>query len=252
MKVAYHVMSSPVGLLFLAGTARGLRHLEFMDRKSLKRMLGAHEGEIPDATWEPSLLALKSSVDQLDEYFRGDRTQFTLPLDPAGTPFQLQVWSALCSISFGETRSYGDLARAIGQPRASRAVGLANHENPIAIVIPCHRVVGSGGSLTGYGGGLPRKKWLLEHERRFSHASVQEDLFVRSRAASPGPAALSAARASAVAKTSPRTAVRAAPAAKSPARATRAASRGAPVVRAAGRGTASRVTVRPTARRKKG
>src|SRR6267378_300063 len=189
MKLAYHVMSSPVGLLFLAGTPRGLRHLEFMDRKSLKRMIGAHDGEIADAVWEPSLLGLTLYVDQLDEYFCEDRKRFTLPLDPAGTPFQMQVWSALCAIPYGETRSYGDLARAISQPRASRAIGLANHENPIAIVIPCHRVIGAGGALVGYGGGLPRKRWLLEHERRFAEPAGQGDLFARAAGRRSRPAA---------------------------------------------------------------
>jgi O-6-methylguanine DNA methyltransferase len=95
--------------------------------------------------------------------------EFTLPLDPVGSEFQIQVWRGLQLIPYGETRSYGELARAIGQPRASRAVGLANHENSIAIVIPCHRVIGAGGALVGYGGGVARKKWLLDHETRFAH-----------------------------------------------------------------------------------
>ena len=168
MRLAYHVMSSPVGLLFLARTGRGLRYLEFMDRKSLKRMIASREAENPDMTWEPSLLDLKPYVDQLDQYFCGDRSQFTLPLDPLGSDFQREVWGALRAIPYGETRSYGALARAIGQPRASRAVGLANHQNPIAIVVPCHRVIGANGKLVGFGGGLSRKRWLLDHEARFA------------------------------------------------------------------------------------
>jgi len=166
MRLSYHVMSSPLGLLFLARTERGLRYLEFMDRKSLKRMIGAHEAELPDAKWEPSLLELKRYVDQLDEYFSGNRTEFTAPLDPTGSEFQMQVWNALRRIAYGETVSYAEIARQVGQPQAARAVGLANNQNPLAIVVPCHRVIGADGSMTGYGGGLPRKRWLLDHEAR--------------------------------------------------------------------------------------
>lgn len=166
MRFAYHVASSPLGLLFLAGTDRGLRYLEFMDKRSLKRMIESHAAHLPDAKWEPSLLELKEVVDQLDSYFSGVRTDFDVRLDPVGSEFQLAVWKALRGIPFGETRSYGQIARRVGQPNAARAVGLANHDNPIAIVIPCHRVVGADGSLTGYGGGLPRKRWLLDHEAR--------------------------------------------------------------------------------------
>jgi methylated-DNA-[protein]-cysteine S-methyltransferase len=166
MRLAYHVMSSPLGLLFLARTERGLRYLEFMDRKSLKRMISAHEAEHPGAKWEPSLLELKKYVDQLDDYFSGNRTEFTAPLDPIGSEFQMQVWSVLRRIPYGETVSYAEIARQIGQPQAARAVGLANNQNPLAIVVPCHRVIGADGSMTGYGGGLPRKRWLLDHETR--------------------------------------------------------------------------------------
>ncbi len=101
---------------------------------------------------------------QLSEYFSGRRTSFDLPLAPRGTAFQQRVWAELVAIPFGGRATYGELARRIGRPAASRAVGAANGANPIAIVIPCHRVVGSDGSLTGYGGGLPLKRWLLAHE----------------------------------------------------------------------------------------
>jgi methylated-DNA-[protein]-cysteine S-methyltransferase len=101
---------------------------------------------------------------QLVEYFEGDRTSFELSLSPTGTPFQLRVWNALRTIPYAETASYSEVAAAIGSPRASRAVGLANGRNPIAIVIPCHRVIGADGSLVGYGGGLDRKRRLLELE----------------------------------------------------------------------------------------
>jgi methylated-DNA-[protein]-cysteine S-methyltransferase len=164
VRFAYHVASSPLGLLFLARGERGLRYLEFMDRRSLQRVIEAHAAILPGATWEPSLLELKPVVDQLEAYFSGAGTTFDVPLDPAGSEFQRAVWRALTRIPYGETRSYGQIARAVGQPNAARAVGLANHDNPIAVIIPCHRVVGADGSLTGYGGGLPRKRWLLEHE----------------------------------------------------------------------------------------
>jgi methylated-DNA-[protein]-cysteine S-methyltransferase len=105
-------------------------------------------------------------VAQLEEYFAGERTLFDVPLAPRGTAFQRAAWDALRAIPYGRTSSYVAQARAIGRPSAARAVGAANGRNPIAIVLPCHRVVGASGSLTGYGGGLDRKRWLLEHERR--------------------------------------------------------------------------------------
>ena len=156
----------PIGLLFLARTAKGLRYLEFMNRKSLKRMIASHAEANPGATWEPSLLELKSVTEQLESYFLGTLREFQVPLDPIGSEFQLKVWSALSRIPFAETRTYGEIAREVGQPRSARAVGLANHENSIAIIVPCHRVIGADGSLAGYGGGVNRKRWLLEHEAR--------------------------------------------------------------------------------------
>ena len=104
---------------------------------------------------------------QLSAYFRGELKEFDLPIRQNGTPFQLTVWNALKEIPYGETVSYGDIARAIGRPKACRAVGLANHNNPISIIVPCHRVVGSTGTLTGYGGGLEAKRWLLELEQKW-------------------------------------------------------------------------------------
>ena len=108
---------------------------------------------------------IKKAADQLAEYFAGGRTEFDLPLAPVGTEFQRSVWRALQTIPFGETRSYGDIASQIGNPKASRAVGMANNRNPIAIIIPCHRVIGRDGSLTGYGGGLDIKRQLLDLEK---------------------------------------------------------------------------------------
>jgi len=167
MKIAYHVMTSPVGLLFLASTSQGLRHVEFMDRKSIKRMISNHAAEYPDATWVPSLLDLKLVVEQLESYFCGALDTFDVPTSVTGSPFQLLVWRALLEIPYGETRTYGQIAKSIGQPRSARAVGLANNQNPLAIVVPCHRVIGANGALTGYGGGVTRKKWLLQLEARF-------------------------------------------------------------------------------------
>ena len=179
VRIAYHVMTSPIGLLFLARSEKGLRYLEFMDRKSIKRMISNHAGaEELEAIWVPSLLDLKPVVDQLDAYFCGALADFSLPLDPIGTTFQQHVWKALRKIPFAETRSYGEVARSIGQPKAARAVGLANNQNPIAIVVPCHRVIGADGSLTGYGGGVNRKRWLIHHEAKFSKLGVHgADLF---------------------------------------------------------------------------
>ena len=108
----------------------------------------------------------KGIADQLDAYFVGELSSFDVAMNLVGTPFQRSVWSRLCEIPYGETISYGELAERVGNPKASRAVGLANGRNPIAIIVPCHRVIGADGSLTGYGGGLERKTWLLEHELR--------------------------------------------------------------------------------------
>lgn len=108
---------------------------------------------------------LDEATRQLAAWFAGERTRFDLPLSPRGTPFQLAVWEALREIPFGETRSYGQIASGLGHPKAVRAVGAANGRNPIAIIVPCHRVIGADGSLVGYGGGMERKRWLLGHER---------------------------------------------------------------------------------------
>lgn len=119
----------------------------------------------PDVPTPPSDTSA-AAAEQLSEYFAGQRTSFDLTLAPIGTAFQRTVWAALREIPYGSTESYGGLAARIGQPTASRAVGLANGRNPIAIVVPCHRVIGASGMLTGYAGGLDRKRWLLDHERQ--------------------------------------------------------------------------------------
>jgi methylated-DNA-[protein]-cysteine S-methyltransferase len=231
VRISYHVMSapSPIGLLFLAATERGLRCVEFLDRRSIKRVIASHEAEQPGAEWRPSLLDLAPAVDQLEAYFHGERRRFELPLDPVGTEFQRLVWTELTRIPFGETRSYGQIAAGIGQPKASRAVGLANNQNPLPIVVPCHRVVGARGDLVGYGGGLPRKKWLLHHETRFSRLFVvpgeSVPMFAPPR---PGVAA-TGGRAATVAKAAP--APRSPAGARRPAAAGKRAAVAAPAVR---------------------
>ncbi len=153
----YTRMASPVGPLMLVADEAGLRRIDFVNGRSPVRS---------DPHWRESAEYLGEAVRQLLAYFAGELEAFDLPLVPQGTPFQLAVWKRLCEIPYGETISYGELARRVGNPNASRAVGLANGSNPIPIVIPCHRVIGSNGKLTGYGGGLPIKEKLLALERR--------------------------------------------------------------------------------------
>ena len=167
----YTTIESPVGPLFLGGSAVGIHRLVFLEpEESRLRTVYTLDGSVAALerdTGEPALRdpdAVAEAVAQLSDYFEGARTGFDLPLAPRGTPFQLGVWGALTMIPTGETRSYGEVASMVGAPSASRAVGMANGRNPIAIIVPCHRVVGADGTLTGYGGGLHRKRWLLKHE----------------------------------------------------------------------------------------
>lgn len=148
---------SPVGPLFLAASAKGLVRLEFESR--------VMQLDSDDINLHESKSALAPYLRELDEYFAGKRRDFTIPLDLRGTDFQLACWRALLNIPYGETCSYADIARAIGHPRAFRAVGMSNNRNPVAIIVPCHRVIASGGSLCGYGGGLDIKRNLLDLER---------------------------------------------------------------------------------------
>jgi methylated-DNA-[protein]-cysteine S-methyltransferase len=145
-----HSVETPIGPVWLEGDAAGLRAISF-------------EGP-PAARSDDPLLAEAES--QLHAYFHGELERFELPLAPAGTDFQRRVWAALSEIPYGTTTSYSALAAAIGRPHACRAVGAANGRNPLAIVVPCHRVIGAGGALTGYGGGLERKRALLDLEAR--------------------------------------------------------------------------------------
>jgi methylated-DNA-[protein]-cysteine S-methyltransferase len=148
-------MESPIGEITVTSLDGALTGVHMHEQR--------HRPSLPPGCVRDDV-ALAPVVAQLDAYFAGELCDFDLPMEMAGTDFQRRVWAALCEIPYGETISYGELARWVGNPKASRAVGLANGRNPIAIVVPCHRVIGADGSLTGYGGGLDRKVWLLEHE----------------------------------------------------------------------------------------
>ena len=152
----YGWMDSPVGELLIVADENAVRMIGFRE--------GRHPGRVAE-DWRKGGALVSKARRQLDEYFRGRRRGFDLPLAPSGTPFQLRAWTALQDIPYGATRSYGEQARAMGQPTAVRAVGAANGCNPIAIVVPCHRVIGGNGKLTGYGGGLDVKQYLLDLER---------------------------------------------------------------------------------------
>ena len=159
----YRTVDSPVGPLTLAGSDSRLFHLRMTDQ--------AHE---PDRSgWQAAGSgAFAEAVEQLAAYFAGELIEFNLDLELAGTVFQRRVWAALQTIPYGQTRSYGQIAEQIGSPGASRAVGLANGRNPIGIIVPCHRVIGSSGRLTGYGGGLDRKRALLSIEKNNAPADA--------------------------------------------------------------------------------
>jgi methylated-DNA-[protein]-cysteine S-methyltransferase len=160
----WHEMQSPVGRLLLAGDGTCVKHIHFQSGRRDMR---------PGADWVRNPRKLADVVHELEEYFAGKRKRFDVQLGAQGTDFQRVVWRALVAIPYGETVSYGELARRIGHPQASRAVGLANGANPLPIIVPCHRVIGSNGSLTGFGGGLDVKRKLLELEG----AACVRDLF---------------------------------------------------------------------------
>jgi len=163
--IQYRTIDSPIGTLTLAGRGRVLTNLRMVDQTY----------EPSRADWSPDQSGFDDAVDQLAAYFAGELTDFDIELDLAGTEFQRRVWTALLTIPYGQTRSYGEIAEQIGAPGAARAVGLANGHNPIAIIVPCHRVIGANGSLTGFGGGLGRKRTLLELEKQ--KASMNLTLF---------------------------------------------------------------------------
>jgi methylated-DNA-[protein]-cysteine S-methyltransferase len=160
MKVFCYV-ESPIGRLMLTTDGTALTGLYMnLYRNKPSKLPGLGDDWIQNATIDP----LPAAARQLKEYFAGKRREFDLPLRMEGTEFQQRVWRELTKIPFGETRSYGQLAKRLNNPNGSRAVGLANGRNPIAVIVPCHRVIGADGSLTGFGGGLDRKEWLLTHE----------------------------------------------------------------------------------------
>lgn len=155
MALFYTWYEAPCDRLLLAGTEDSLHYVSFASGVNPRQ---------PDADWVHSTTAFDAVIAQLDAYFRSELTVFDLPLTLEGTAFQQSVWRALLQIPFGETRTYGDIANMIDNPKSVRAVGVANGANPIPVIIPCHRVIGADGSLTGFGGGMENKRWLLRHE----------------------------------------------------------------------------------------
>ncbi len=151
----YTTFDTPIGELLLAGDGRALRRLS---------MQSAPHPVAIDPRWQRDDRCFAGAREQLEQYFDGARREFDVELDLLGNPFELRVWNALLEIPYGETASYGQIATALGEPAAARAVGLANARNPVALIVPCHRVIGADGSLTGYGGGLERKQFLLDLE----------------------------------------------------------------------------------------
>ncbi|MDA1010173.1 MAG: methylated-DNA--[protein]-cysteine S-methyltransferase [Chloroflexi bacterium] len=166
----YDLMQTPLGTLFVGGSDEGYHRFEFIEpdvpRQSLDRVRARLDRDAGEPAHRDAARAAVA-VQQFTEYFACERSQFDLRLAPRGTSFQRQVWAQLSAIPAGETRSYGQVATALGQPSASRAVGAANGQNPLIIVVPCHRVIGADGSLTGYGAGIERKRWLLDREARW-------------------------------------------------------------------------------------
>jgi len=154
---------APIGVLTVVGSDLGIRYVLFSNDAHPKPLERLH---ISDTDIHDSV---NNAITQLDEYFVGSRRDFELPLDLQGTEFQVAAWNALADIPYGRTASYGQQAASIGRPKAVRAIGGANGRNPVAIVLPCHRIVGADGSLTGFGGGIEVKKWLLDHEQSILH-----------------------------------------------------------------------------------
>lgn len=155
---------SPLGPMTAVASPAGLTVLEFSDNRSLSRERAQAEAQFGCSIERGTSEHLEQTRAELAEYFAGARREFTVPLDLRGTEFQMRVWNRLLAIPSGETRTYSGIARELGDPKALRAVGMANGRNRVAIIVPCHRVIAANGTLWGYGGGLERKRWLLEHE----------------------------------------------------------------------------------------
>lgn len=166
----YMIMESPIDPLLLTSDGKFLTGL-YMEKEAQKLLSGMKDGWQEDENAIP----FKETLTQLNAYFAGKLHEFDLPLKAAGTPFQEAVWRALTFIPYGKTVSYRDIAEQVNLPKAARAVGMANGRNPISIIIPCHRVIGANGKLTGYGGGVHRKEWLLEHEHEDKQATLLSD-----------------------------------------------------------------------------
>lgn len=163
---------TPIGPLLFGAVGESLCLIEYADRARSERQLERVRRRLGRETRPGSSPVIDQALEELTEFFAGERETFTVPIELNGTSFQRSVWAELLRIPFGETRSYAQIARAIGDPSATRAVGAANGANPISILVPCHRVVRTGGALGGYGGGLDRKRWLLGHERATSGATL--------------------------------------------------------------------------------
>jgi methylated-DNA-[protein]-cysteine S-methyltransferase len=161
-KIFKGFLQSPIGLLEITSDGDSITSILFREKEHLGQEANTNH-------------VILFCIDQLNEYFDGNRQIFELPTNPSGTEFQNKVWERVCKIPFGETTSYGNIATALGDPKLNRAVGSANGANPIPIIIPCHRVIGNDGSLTGYGGGLNKKRWLLNHEQQ-NYTSVKGQL----------------------------------------------------------------------------
>ena len=175
--IAFTSFQTPLGKMIAGATDAGVCLFDFEYRKSIeaiKKRVEVHVGSSLTTGEHPYFDWLKLEI---DEYFKGGRQEFTVPVHLTGTPFQVRVWEALQQIPYGETRTYQQQSVALGNEKAIRAVAGANGENGIAIIIPCHRVVGKNGSLVGYGGGLPRKQWLLNHELKYSGKNMQMKMF---------------------------------------------------------------------------
>jgi methylated-DNA-[protein]-cysteine S-methyltransferase len=154
------IISSPVGYVMVIASDIGVQRIDFIADDVAGGLMRKRSSNVKSHKY------VEAAMVQLAEYFNGTREQFSLPLDLVGTDFQIAAWRALGTIPYGETKTYGEQAASIGRERAVRAIGSANSKNPVAIVLPCHRVIGADGSLTGYAGGMDKKKWLLEHEQR--------------------------------------------------------------------------------------
>ena len=175
--IAITKIETELGIMIAGAVDEGICLLEFSDRRMLNTEYKVLERYLQTTVAEGENKHFKTLINQLKEYFEGTRKEFSLPLVIPGTDFQQAVWKELMKIPFGTTRSYQEQSEALGKPESIRAVANANGMNRISIVIPCHRIIGSDGKLTGYGGGLKRKKWLLDHEKKHSGQSVDLSLF---------------------------------------------------------------------------